>query len=522
MNKKLSILHTVMAAVAFLLLGTVAHAQDLRMAVVTEWNSLDPQFHNNPANFQIDEHLYDPLVRASADGKLVPALATSWKAIDDKTWEFKLRTGVKFHNGAEFTADDVKYTIERIPTVPNSPAQLTLYTASIANITIVDPHTIRFTTKEANPLLPAYLAQVYIISKSVAGSATTADFNTGKATFGTGPYRFVEWQRGDRLVLKRNDGYWGGKPTWANVTIKPIGSAAVREATLLAGDVDLIQSVSSNSIAKLKKSSKIAIYRAPTTRITYLHMGQKEEQYPDVSGTNGKNPLADKRVRKAISMTIPRAEIAKRVMDGLSVPAGQVIPTGYAGHNPKITVHPADPKAAKKLLAEAGYPNGFEIALTTANDRNINGVAVAQVIAAKLRQIGIKVNIHAIPFSVFLPQWRAQKLPLFLHGIGPLADPSLHEDALTATRDMKAGEGVSNQSGYSNPELDKLFKTAERTLDTKQRAELLEKAAVIIDHDTAVIPVHWEVATWASRADIDFKPRQDGRTYAMSAVPKSK
>lgn len=189
MNKKLSILHTVMAAVVFLLLGTVAHAQDLRMAVVTEWNSLDPQFHNNPANFQIDEHLYDPLVRASADGKLVPALATSWKAIDDKTWEFKLRTGVKFHNGAEFTADDVKYTIERIPTVPNSPAQLTLYTASIANITIVDPHTIRFTTKEANPLLPAYLAQVYIISKSVAGSATTADFNTGKATFGTGPYR---------------------------------------------------------------------------------------------------------------------------------------------------------------------------------------------------------------------------------------------------------------------------------------------------------------------------------------------
>src|SRR5690606_12545621 len=152
------------------------------------------------------------LVRASVDGKLVPALATSWQAIDDKTWEFKLRSGVKFHNGADFTADDVKFTIERIPTVPNSPAQLTLYTASIADITIVDPHTIRFATKQPNPLLPAYLAQVYIISRSATGSATTADFNTGKAAIGTGPYRFVEWQRGDRLVLKRNDAYWGGKP----------------------------------------------------------------------------------------------------------------------------------------------------------------------------------------------------------------------------------------------------------------------------------------------------------------------
>src|SRR5579883_364835 len=248
-----------LAAVFAAAMGTVvAKAQDLTVGLSSSVTSIDPHFHNLSPNTNVALHIFNPLILKDEHQRLMPGLATEWKAVDDTTWEFKLRRGVKFHDGSEFTADDVVATLKRIPWVPNSPSSFRIYTQGITSWEVLDPYTIRFKTATPYPLLPLDASSFMIVPKKDE-QAPTGDFNSGKAAIGTGPFRFVEFVPGDRIVLERNDAYWGPKPAWQRVTLKIIPNNSARVAALLAGDVQIIEQVPSIDYAKLKSNPDVVI-----------------------------------------------------------------------------------------------------------------------------------------------------------------------------------------------------------------------------------------------------------------------
>src|SRR5690242_606239 len=237
---------------AALVAAAPAPAQDLKIAVAADVTSIDPHFFNLFPNNNVAEHIFDKLVQMDPDSRMIPGIATWWKTIDDTTWEFKLRKGIKFHDGSELTAEDVAYSIDRVPQVPNSPGPFTAYTKAIIAKEIVDPYTIRLKYASPYPLAPNDLSTIYIVSKKVASGASTEDFNSGKAAVGSGRYKFVRYVNGDRVELVRNDAYWGEKPYWDKVTFRIIKNEAARVAALLSGDVDAIEQPPTADLARIK------------------------------------------------------------------------------------------------------------------------------------------------------------------------------------------------------------------------------------------------------------------------------
>ena len=253
-------------------------AADLSVGLGADVTSIDPHFHNLTPNNNVGQHIFETLVTKDAAGRLKPALAESWRAVDELTWEFRLRKGVKFHDGGDFTAADVVFTLDRIPNVPNSPSPFTTYTKQITEKIVVDPYTLRLKSATPYPLMPTDMGTILIVSAKAAAKAATEDFNSGKATVGTGPFKFVRWQRGDRIELARNDAYWGPKPAWDRVTFRIITSDPTRVASLLAGEVRAIENVPTSDLAKLKASKDLTIYRTVSVRLMYLHLDTRARE----------------------------------------------------------------------------------------------------------------------------------------------------------------------------------------------------------------------------------------------------
>ena len=319
-NSPLRHVFSIVAAVAAFALAPPVAAADLRIAVAADVTSIDPHFFNLFPNNNIAEHIFDKLVQMDPDSKMIPGLATSWKPIDDKTWEFKLRKGVKFTNGTELTAEDVVFSIDRVPNVPNSPGPFSAYTKAIIAKEIVDPYTIRFKYAAPYPLAPNDLSTIYIVSKKVATGASTEDFNSGKAAIGSGRYKLVKYTSGDRIELARNDNYWGEKSPWDNVTFKIIKNESARVAALLSGDVDAIEQPPTADLARIKSDPKFTVTSKISHRVIYFNFDHLARVSPFITDKAGKpmdkNPLLDVRVRRAISKAINRQAIADRVMEG--------------------------------------------------------------------------------------------------------------------------------------------------------------------------------------------------------------
>ena len=317
------------ATVLAVALATPVAAQELKIAVAADVTSMDPHFFNLFPNNNVAEHIFDKLVQMDADSRMIPGIATSWKAIDPTTWEFKLRKGIKFHDGSELTAEDVAYSIDRVANIPNSPGPFVAYTKAIVQKQIVDPYTIRFKTAAQHPLMPNDLSTIYIVSKKVATGLTTEDFNTGKATVGSGRFKFVRYVNGDRVELARNDAYWGEKPPFDKVTFRIIKNEAARVAALLSGDVDAIEQPPIADLPRLKNDPKFTVTSKISHRVIYFNFDHLERSSPFVTGKDGKplakNPFRDLRVRKAVSKAINRQAIADRVMEGQATPAGQLV-----------------------------------------------------------------------------------------------------------------------------------------------------------------------------------------------------
>ncbi len=513
------------AAAAFgaLWLSAGAQAADLTIGLATDITALDPHYHNVTPNNSVAFHIFGFLVERDEKSHLIPGLATEWKAIDATTWEFKLRKGVKFHDGSDFTAADVVASIERVPLVPRSPSSFTAYTKQIQKVEVVDPYTIRFHTAAPYPLMPSDMTQVMIINKAFK-SASTEDFNSGKAAIGTGPYKLVRYVKGDRIELVRYDGYWGGKTPWEHVTMKLLTQDATRVAALLAGDVQVIEAVPPADAPKLRTDKRVSMYRTVADRMIYLHLDSNRDVSPGVTDKSGapmtKNPLKDARVRKAMSMAINRPAIVAQVMEGEAIPAGQLVPDFLFGATRNLQVEKYDPAGAKKLLAEAGYPNGFGITIASPNNRYVNDAKIAQVVAQMLTRVGIDTKVNAMPSGPFFSKASDLEFSLMVVGWSTgtgEASSSLKNLIMTYNKDK--GFGNANRGRYSNPKVDLLTEDALQTVDDAKREAYLQRATELAINDTAIIPLHFQVNLWATRNGIRYTPRTDENTLAWKFTP---
>ena len=512
-------------ALALLALPLAAPAADLSIALGGDVTSMDPHFHNLTPNNNVGAHVFDTLVMKDAAGKIKPGLAESWRAVDDLTWEFKLRKGVRFHDGSNFTAADVVFSLDRIPNVPNSPSPFTTYTKQITEKIVVDPWTLRLKSATPYPQMPSDMSTVLVVSSRAAANATTDDFNTGKATIGTGPFKFVRWQKGDRIELARNDDWWGPKAAWDKVTFRIITSDPTRVASLLAGEVRAIENVPTNDLAKLATNKDLSIYRTVSVRLMYLHLDTARDKTPFATDKAGKplekNPLKDLRVRRALSKAINRQALVERVMEGAAVATGQLMPEKFFGYTPALKTEAYDPEGARKLLAEAGYPEGFGLTLHAPNNRYVNDEQVAQVIAQMLARIGIQARMDAMPSSVFFSRGSKLEFSLMLVGWGAeTMEASSPLKALLATFNNSKGTGAANRGRYSNPKLDTVLDQALATVNDAQREKLLQQATEIGVGDLGIIPLYHQHNLWATRRGISYDARSDERTFAHEFRPR--
>jgi peptide/nickel transport system substrate-binding protein len=501
-------------------------ASNLTIGIGGSPTSLDPHFYNASPNISLTMHIFDRLVEQDATARIQPALAESWRAVSETAWEFKLRSGVKWHDGRDFTADDVAFSIARAPNVPNSPGGFGGFVRAITRVEVVDPLTIRFHTAQAHPLLPTELASIQIISRHAGEGAATEDYNSGRAAIGTGPYRLVSYRPGDRTEFARNEGYWKGVEPWGRVSYRFVANDAARTAGILAGDLDVIDQVPSTDIARLRRDSRLSISEIQGLRLIYL---MTDFSRPDgapvmVSDNEGRplprNPMLDARVRRALSIAIDREALADRVMEGTAKPTGQWLPPGSYSYNPAVETPRVDPEGARRLLAEAGFPQGFRLTLTTPNDRYPNDARTAQAVAQMWSRVGVRTAVEALPWTTYAARNARQEFNARLAGWGSVTgEASYMLVNIFGTYNRERRTGASNNSRYSNPELDALTARAAGTLDDAEREKLLQEAVAMVDRETAMIPLFQLVNFWATRRGISYEPRMDERTVAMSARP---
>jgi peptide/nickel transport system substrate-binding protein len=432
---------------------------------------------------------------------------------------------VSFHDGSPFGAEDVAASIRRAAWVPNSIGPFTVYTRAITETAIVNDGLIRFRTAAPYPLLPTDLSMISIISRQFE-QAPTAAFNSGRAAIGTGRFKLLGYTPDDRVMLQRNEDYWGEKPHWERATLRLIPNGASRLAALLAGDVHAIDILAPTDMARLRANPNVTVARTLSNSVLFLHMDSSRDQTPFATDKAGavlpRNPLKDVRVRRAISKAINRRAIAERVMEGAATPAGFLLADGFFGVSPRLTPDDYDPDAARQLLAEAGYPDGFGLTIHGPRDRFINDEKVVQAIAPMLTRIGIETRVVVQPWSVYASQASvpnyAYSLMLFAN-YATTGEASFPLRAQVATVDPERGMGAQNRARYSNPKLDELLARALATIEDSQREALLFEAGEVAMADQAIIPLFYPDNLFAIRRNLRFDARSDGCMAAYMIRP---
>lgn len=514
------------AAVLALALAGVppAWAQTLRIGTQSPF-VIDPHLVFLGPDMAAAREVYDSFVGRDGESNWVPGLAISWTAPDDHTWEFKLRPGVTFSDGTPFSAEDVVFSFNRVMTLATG-SSFASNLRSIVRTEAVDPLTIRVTTDRPNAALPGQLTNIFIVSATLARNATTADFQSGRAAIGTGPFKVAAFTPGARLHLVRNEAYWGPKPAWAEVEERVIGNDAGRMAALLAGDLDLIDNVMPDDAARLGATKGIKVFKHTSDRVMFLQPNTRADKLPLLTDLAGvplpTNPLRDERVRRAISMAINREALAARVFDGQALATGQLMPPGFGGHDPAEPVPTYDPAGARRLLAEAGYPNGFGMTVACTNNRYVADQRVCQVIGQMLERAGLRMKVETLPASVLFSRARPEvnEYPLTLAGQSNSTsrDPTHVLSLALHSLDRKVGFGSSNRGGFSDPALDRMIEDALRRLD-EGRQDALRAAAARGVELGAIIPLYVQVVVAAARDGVAYRPRMDEQTVAQNASP---
>lgn len=507
----MKILATAAVAMSVATLPLTAMARDLTVGLAASTTSMDPQFYVVGPNSAMARNIFDGLVNQDARQQIVPALAESWERIDDITWEFKLRPEVTFHDGSDFTAEDVVASIKRVPlAATNSPSSFNAYVKAITEVTAVDPLTVRITTDGPTPLLLNNLSRIAIMPSEHA-KTTTEDMNKGDGVIGTGPFSFVSWTPDESTVLARNDAYWGEKAEWDKVIFRVFKNSNARVAAMLSGDVDLIESIPTADTRRLEGSDGLQVVMTTGNRLMYLHMDQDRDNSPYAKAPDGTNPLLKPEIRRALSLSLNREAIVDRIMDGQGTPAGQVVPEGYFGYDPALPVETYDPEKAKEMLAGAGYPDGFSLTFHASNDRYPNDSRIAQAIGQFFTRIGVNTSVETLPGSVYFTRASAQEFSLIMGGAAvETGEASGVLGPLLETYGDNAGQG--NRGRYSSAEFDAALDQARKTLNDDEREAMLQKATGIAIADMGIIPLFFLDNTWAMKAEINYEGRSDGYT----------
>ncbi len=485
-----------------------AHGKTLRVGLASDARSMDPFFHNETATNSILNNMFDGLVRFDHNLEVHPALAESWSVEGDNVWLFNLRRGVTFHNGGTFDADDVLYSLNRMKNWDKSGFKAQM--SQVLEVAKVDQYTVRITTDGPAPTLLRKLTYAKMMDSEFA--ADKSDEFLGLHPVGTGPYMFSAWNKGESIKMAAHPKDWRPAPAFSEVEFKVLTNGATRIAAILSGAVDLADKVPVMDVQRIEANDNLQFFKYPGLRLVYLQMDQGREETPYVAG---KNPFLDLRVRQAFFLGIDAEAIVKHVMQGYAKVADQYSPEYVFGHDSSIVRPPFNPEEAKKLLAEAGYPDGFEVVLDSPNDRYVNDAQIAQAVASSLSRIGIRVKVNALPKSAFFPKSDRLDTSFFLIGWASNdGDASSHLNGITHSYDKEKGFGRYNRSRYSNPQVDELIEKAQIEMDRDKRLLLLQEAQRIsLLEDFSCIPLHYEVDLYATTKKITFVPRADTNLY---------
>jgi len=513
---------TVFAAIGAALLGTDAMAEELRIGTQYKLMTLDPQYADLSENDSLLSQIYERLVYQDDRLNPQPGLAVSWKRLSETQWEFKLRDNVRFHDGSPFTAQDVIYSIKRVRDFLKTPSGgFQSYVQGIKSITAPDPLTVIFETSDAAPALPLSLTSIFIMPHRTNGFITTEELNSGSPPVGTGPYKFQSWQSGEALKLVRNDDYWSGKPGWTDVTFRVIESPAARVAALTTGDVDVADYIPARDVEGLKQRG-LHVESAAAARSNFLQFDVARDDAPgvtDKSGSSIKNPFRDKRVRQALTMATDRSLIADKILLGYGTAASQLFPNGLPGTSAKLTVQPPDYAGAKKLLIEAGFPQGFNVVVAGPTGRYPGDGESLQSIAQNWARIGVNVQPVVAPFSVFATKRSNGDYPVWYGGCSGEA-VTLCLDGLLASPDTKLGTGSLNYGNYRNHAFDEMLAKAKTIEEGPDRNEALARATEFVMADYPMLPLyHFHLIVGYGQKVASFTVHPRGWTTAMQAAP---
>jgi peptide/nickel transport system substrate-binding protein len=469
--------------------AAAAPAGEVKIGLAAEPNTFDPHLTVGRNSQIFVVNVYDGLTARDVQGNLVPGLAESWKRLNATTWQFVLRKGVKFHNGDDFNADSVKFTLDR-GTNPETKATISSELGAIASTEIVDPFTVNVITKAPDFLLPVRLGELYGLMLSPKHTIAVGKEAIATKPNGTGPFKLVTWAKNERLVLEAYDGYWRGAPKVKRIIVRPILEDAARVAALQTGEVDLAAPIPHVRIEELRRNDKLVIKTIAAPRIFHVTIDVRKPPFDNV------------KVRQALNYAVDVNAILRSLYFGHGTRLATVVDKGALGYDPSVQPYPYDPARAKALLAEAGYPNGFEVEFDSFTGSIADHSKPAEAIAGYLQKVGIKVKMNVFEFSAFGPR-RVQNrtAPLFIYSIGnAYLEPSWVIRWMT-----QDGLGMH----YKNPKLDELLTRIEGTDDPKRRAPQYSDVQKLIKEEAPFIFLYQADAAFGMSTRVDYTPRPD-------------
>jgi len=488
--------------------GTPAHAENvLRWASQGDALTMDPHAQNEGQTLTFAQQIYEPLIDRATNLEKVPGLAVSWRLVDPATWEFKLRPGVKFHDGRPFTADDVVFSYQR---AMSDTSDMKDIIGSIASVQAVDALTVRIKTKGPDPILPDEVTNIFIMSKGWAeqyGVTKPQDTAGAQETYavrhanGTGPFVLDLREPDTRTSWKRNPAWWGLTQHPHNIdriVYVPIKNAATRVAALLSGELDFLLDPPLQDLPRIQGAGNLVVQKVPEVRTVFLGMngGVKELRS---SSVKGRNPFADIRVRRAMNMAVDVNAIVRSIMRGHAVPAGNIIPPGAHGYDKSLDVHaPFDRAGAVALLTEAGYPQGFDVQLDCPNDRYINDEPICQAVVGMLARINVKVTLDLRPRTLHFPKIQNDQTDFYM--LGWLPDTY---DAHNSLLFLASDQSLWNRTGYKNAEMFDLIKAMAVETDAAKRDRQIIAAARLLRDGYSYIPLHHQMLAWVTRKGIE-------------------
>ena len=497
--------------VALACLGGAAGAVTLKIGNQGDALSMDPHSLNESLQLTVLENVFEPLVNRGPDYKLTPGLAASWKQTSPTVWHFDLRKNVQFHDGTPFTADDVIFSYER---AKSDGSDMKSYVGQVKEIKKINDHSIDVVTTAPFPILPELFYRWFIMSKKWCESnqaTRPVDRRKGienAASFranGTGPYRVRERQPNVRTTFTRNGNYWGKiNGNVDEVIFNVIGNDATRVAALLSGEVDVMEPVPVQDVDRIKAAPNLKVLQGPELRVIFLGMDQKRDEL-QFSNIKGKNPFKDKRVRQAFYQAIDIEGIKRTVMRGAATPIAVMFPSQVKGYAADLNKRlPYDPEASKKLLADAGYPSGFEVTMNCPNDRYVNDGAICQAVAANLARVGVKIKLEVETKGTYFPKILRRDTSFYMLGWTASTVDAHNVLYPIMSSPGEGGRGQFNLGAYSNPKVDELTDKVASETDDKKRNEMIREAVKIHQDDIGHIPLHQQSLNWGAKKNIEL------------------